>query len=109
MEKIMNELVVIENNEIMVDTETINKIKDFKKIKAQMDLLEKELNKSLKEAMEKVGLKKFIINGLCATIKEGTTRTTVNSKRLKEEVPDIYEAYSKTTPVSSSLTLTFEE
>ena len=105
----MNEMVVIKNNEIIVDATVIGKIKDFKKAKAQMDLVEKELNKSLKEAMEKVGLKKFIVNGLCATIKDGTTRTTVDSKRLKEEAPDIYEEYSKTTPVASSITLTFEE
>ena len=102
-------MVVIKNNEIIVDATVIEKIKDFKKAKAQMDLVEKELNKSLKEAMEKVGLKKFIVNGLCATIKDGTTRTTVDSKRLKEEAPDIYEEYSKTTPVASSITLTFEE
>lgn len=105
----MNEMVVIKNNEIIVDATVIEKIKDFKKAKAQMDLVEKELNKSLKEAMEKVGLKKFIVNGLCATIKDGTTRTTVDSKRLKEEAPDIYEEYSKTTPVASLITLTFEE
>lgn len=105
----MNEMVVIKNNEIIVDATVIEKIKDFKKAKAQMDLVEKELNKSLKEAMEKVGLKKFIVNGLCATIKDGTTKTTVDSKRLKEEAPDIYEEYSKTTPVASSITLTFEE
>lgn len=105
----MNEMVVIKNNEIIVDATVIEKIKDFKKAKAQMDLVEKELNKSLKEAMEKVGLKKFIVNGLCATIKDGTTRTTVDSKRLKEEAPDIYEEYSKTTPVASSIALTFEE
>lgn len=105
----MNEMVVIKNNEIIVDATVIEKIKEFKKAKAQMDLVEKELNKSLKEAMEKVGLKKFIVNGLCATIKDGTTRTTVDSKRLKEEAPDIYEEYSKTTPVASSITLTFEE
>lgn len=105
----MNEMVVIKNNEIIVDATVIEKIKDFKKAKAQMNLVEKELNKSLKEAMEKVGLKKFIVNGLCATIKDGTTRTTVDSKRLKEEAPDIYEEYSKTTPVASSITLTFEE
>lgn len=105
----MNEMVVIKNNEIIVDATVIEEIKDFKKAKTQMDLVEKELNKSLKEAMEKVGLKKFIVNGLCATIKDGTTRTTVDSKRLKEEAPDIYEEYSKTTPVASSITLTFEE
>ena len=105
----MNELVKIENNEITVDVDTINKIKEFKKEKARVDLMEKELNVALKEAMEQIGLKKFIVNGLCATIRDGSTRTTIDSKRLKEECPDIYEEYSKITKVSSSIILTFDE
>lgn len=104
-----NEIVKIENNEIIVANEVIEQIIDFQKAKAKMDIMEKELKSSLKEAMEKVGLKKFIVNGLCATIKESTSRTTVDSKRLKEECPDIFEEYSKTTPVASSITLTFED
>ena len=104
-----NELVKVENNQVIVANETIEKIKEFQKEKARMDMLEKELKSKLKEAMEKVGLKKFIVNGLCASIKDGSTRTTIDSKKLKEECPDIYEAYSKTTQVSSSITLSFEE
>ena len=104
-----NEIVKVEDNQVLVANETIEKIKEFKKEKARMDILEKELKTKLKEAMEKVGIKKFIVNGLCANIKEGTTRTSIDSKRLKEECPDIYEEYSKTTPVSSSISLTFEE
>ena len=105
----MNELVKIENNEIIVDNEVVQQIIAFQKAKAKMDLMEKELKSSLKEAMEKVGLKKFIVSGLCASIKDATTRNSIDTKRLKEECPDIYEAYLKTTPVSSSITLTFEE
>ena len=105
----MNEIVKIENNEIIVATEVIDQIKEFQKAKAKMDMMEKELKASLKTAMEQKGVKKFIINGLCANIKEATTRTAIDSKRLKEECPDIYEEYSKTTPVASSITLTFEE
>jgi len=104
-----SELVIIENNEIVVATEVVEQIKEFQKAKAKMDIMEKELKVSLKEAMEEKGIKKFIINGLCASIKDATTRTTLDSKRLKEECPDIFEEYSKIVPVSSSITLTFEE
>ena len=61
------------------------------------------------EDMNNLGIKKFIINGLSATIKDGSTRTTIDSKRLKEECPDIYEAYSKTSEVKSSITLSVAE
>lgn len=105
----MNELVKIENNEIIVENDFIEKYKSFLKLKAQMDLMKKEFELNLKTAMEEKGIKKFIVSGLCASIKDATTRNSIDTKRLKEECPDIYEAYLKTTPVSSSITLTFEE
>ena len=74
-----------------------------------MEYQEKLLKDGLMEAMNNLGIKRFIINGLSATIKDGSTRTTIDSKRLKEECPDIYEAYSKTSEVKSSITLSVAE
>lgn len=104
-----NELVKIEDNKIVIAEEVIQQIKDFTKLKEEFDLKEKELKQDLKEAMEKLGLKKFIVNGLCATIKEATTRKSLDTTRIKEEMPDIYEEYLKETPVSSSITLTIAD
>jgi len=101
----MNELVTIENGEIKVAEEIINKITNFEKAKKEIEYQEKILKEGLMEAMNKVGIKKFIINGLSATIKDGTTRTTIDSKRLKAEAPEIYEAYSQTSEVKSSISL----
>ena len=105
----MNEIVKVENGEITVAQELVNKIIEFNKAKKEMEYQEKLLKDGLMEAMNEVGLKKFIINGLSATIKDGTTRTTVDSKRLKDECPDIYEAYSKTSEVKPSIILTVAE
>ncbi len=104
-----NGIVKIENNNIVVAEEVIQQIKDFTKIKEELDLKEKELKQDLKEAMEELGLKKFIVNGLCATIKEATIRKSLDTTRIKEEMPDIYEEYLKETPVSSSITLTIAD
>ena len=105
----MNEIVKVENGEITVAQEVINKIIEFNKAKKEFEYQEKLLKEGLMEAMNQVGIKKFIINGLSAVVKEGTVRTTVDSKRLKEECPDIYEAYSKTSEVKSSIVLTIAE
>ena len=105
----MEELVKIENGEITVAEEIVNKIIEFNKAKKEMEYQEKLLKDGLMEAMNKLGIKKFIINGLSATIKDGSTRTTIDSKRLKEECTDIYEAYSKTSEVKSSITLSVAE
>lgn len=105
----MEELVKIENGEITVAEELVNKIIEFNKTKKEMEYQEKLLKDGLMEAMNNLGIKRFIINGLSATIKDGSTRTTIDSKRLKEECPDIYEAYSKTSEVKSSITLSVAE
>lgn len=105
----MEELVKIENGEITIAEEIVNKIIEFNKVKKEMEYQEKLLKDGLMEAMNNLGIKKFIINGLSATIKDGSTRTTIDSKRLKEECPDIYEAYSKTSEVKSSITLSVAE
>lgn len=105
----MEELVKIENGEITIAEEIVNKIIEFNKVKKEMEYQEKLLKDGLMEAMNNLGIKRFIINGLSATIKDGSTRTTIDSKRLKEECPDIYEAYSKTSEVKSSITLSVAE
>lgn len=105
----MNELVKVENNEIIIVGDFIEQYKQFDKAKKAFELKDKEFKQALKDAMEKTGKTKFMMNGLCATIKARTTRTTVDSKRLKEECPDIYEEYSKTSPVASSITLIIED
>lgn len=105
----MNEIVKVEEGQVVVAQEIVNKIIEFNKAKKEMEYQEQLLKEGLMEAMNKVGITKFIINGLSATIKSGTTRTSVDSKRLKEECPEIYEAYSKTSEVKPSITLTIAE
>lgn len=105
----MNEIVKVEDGQVVVAQEIVNKIIEFNKAKKEMEYQEQLLKDGLMEAMNKVGITKFIINGLSATIKSGTTRTSVDSKRLKEECPEIYEAYSKTSEVKPSITLTIAE
>ncbi len=105
----MNEIVKVQNGEITVAEELVKKIVEFNKAKQEMEYQEKLLKDGLMNAMNEVGIKKFIIKGLSATIKDGTVRTTIDSKRLKEECPDIYEAYSKTSEVKPSITLTVSD
>ena len=105
----MEEIVKVENGQVVVAQEMINKIIEFEKYKKEMEYQEKLLKEGLMEAMKEVGIKKFIVNGLSATIKDGTKRTTIDSKRLKEELPDVYEEYSKTSEVKPSITISVAE
>lgn len=102
----MTELVKVENGEIVVEPEIVTQIREFEKMKAEMDLKEKELKQALKENMEKYNITTWIADGLCAKYKSATTRKSIDTKRLKEELPDIYEEYLKESNVSSSISLT---
>ena len=93
----MNEIVSVKDGKITVAEDMV------------MEYQEKLLKEGLLNAMKELDVKKFVINGLSATVKEGNTRTTIDSKRLKTECPDIYKAYSKTTEVKPSLVLTVSE
>lgn len=105
----MNEIVSVKDGKITVSEDMVNKIIEFNKAKKEMEYQEKLLKEGLLNAMKELDVKKFVINGLSATVKEGSTRTTIDSKRLKTECPDIYKAYSKTAEVKPSLVLTVSE
>lgn len=104
-----NEIVKIENNEIVVSQALVQKIIEFNKAKKEMEYQEKLLKEGLMEAMQKLGMEHFSINGLSATIRKGSVRATLDTTRLKTECPDIYEAYSKTSETKPSLVLTVND
>lgn len=102
-----NYLQVIDNN-IQISPEWLEKYRAFKATQLKMDLAEKEFKEQLKEAMEKTGKTSVIVDGFSAVVKKPATRTSLDSKRLKAELPDIFEQYSKTSEVKSSITITVE-
>jgi len=102
------ELVTVENGQITVAEDVVNQIVTFQKEKLKIDLVEKELKEKLKEAMENNNVTKLEFGELKVAYRNGSTRTTVDSKRLQTELPDIYEEYSKTSNVSSSISISVE-
>jgi predicted phage-related endonuclease len=104
-----NEIVKIENNEIMVSEDVVQKIIEFKKLQKEIDYQEKLLKQGLMEAMQTIGKEHFSINGLSATIRKGSKQTRLDTTRLKTECPDIYEEYSKTSETAPSLILTVND
>lgn len=104
----MNSLVEIKNNKISVAEETIKKIRDLEEVRLEAETLMKELKEELLEKMESNGIQEsFETNGLKVTYKKASTRNSLDSKKLKEEQPSIYEKYLKESPVKSSISLDF--
>jgi len=102
------ELVKVENGEIVVAQEIVNQIVNFKKEMLKMELLEKQLKEEIKEATEKNNVTSLEFGELKIKYRSASTRTSIDSKRLKEELPDIYEEYSKTSEVASSISISVE-
>ena len=71
--------------------------------KKKLDEQEKIMKKKLQEAMEKYGIKKFENDKVAFTYVPETTRTSIDSDKLKKEHPDIAKECSKTSKVSASV------
>lgn len=82
-------------------SEIITTISNITLEKQRLDKLEEEMKSKLKDAMETYGVKKFENDVISVTYVEATTRTTVDSAKLKKD--GLYEQYSKTSAVGSSI------
>ncbi len=101
----MNSLVEIKDNQIIATEEFTKNYKEKKKIAEEFDLMDKELKQVLKEGMEQNNIEKISGCGIYAELKYSKGRKSIDTKRLEEELPDIYEEYLKQGNPYSSLTL----
>ena len=85
------------------------------KISQTIEAIEKleEVVKLFREAvlseMQLKGIKKFDNGQISITYIEPTTRVSVDSKKLKEELPDVYSKYSKVSDVKASVKISKKE
>lgn len=83
--------------------DTIQQITNILEAKKRLDEQEKLLKQKLVEAMEAYGVKSFENDQIKMTYVAPTTRSTIDSTRLKKDHPDIAEQYTKTSNVSASV------
>lgn len=63
----------------------------------------KKMKAQILEAMEKYHVKSINNDLMTISYVPPTTRTTLDSKALKEEMPEVFKEYSKTSKVKSSV------
>lgn len=85
---------------------TIRDITNLLQRKKELDEQEKQLKQKLVEAMEAYNVKSFENDQIKMVYVAPTTRSTIDSTRLKKDHPDIAEQYSKTSSVSASVRVT---
>lgn len=97
----------VEENELQVMEsavpDAIKVITEITVQKKKLDEQEKIMKQKLQEAMEKYGIKKFENDKVVFTYTAPTTRTTIDSDKLKKEHPDIAKECSKVSKVSASV------
>ncbi len=94
-----NNLIIVEDNELELTKEGIQFIKKLQKAKVEVAKMEEQLKEMFLNKMEKYNVDKFISadGTFKATYIKKTISKTVDSKRLKEEKPDVYKKYLKET------------
>lgn len=84
----------------------MQQISAISKQKKELEDKEKEIRVALETAMNQYGVKSFENNILKVVYVAPTTKTTIDSKALKKEKPDVYEKYAKTSNVKASVRIT---
>ena len=92
-------LTLFQSNAMVI----MQKIAELDLMKKQLEAQDKLVRQELQEAMDKYGVKKFENDILKVTYVEPTTRASIDSARLKKELPAIAEKYTKVTAVKGSV------
>ena len=94
-----NNLIIVNDGKLELIEEGIKQIKKFQKAKLQLDLMEEQLKKMFLEKMEETGIDKYTSpdGTFKVTYVAETKSNTFDSKRFKEEKPELYKEYTKET------------
>ena len=88
--------------------EAETQIKKFELLKKEVEAKAEVLKQKLIEAMRAQSIKSFENESLKITYVEPTTRETIDSKKLKAEMPEIAAKYTKTSKVKDSVRITLK-
>lgn len=105
IQEVENSLAAFQGKEIAL----INAISSIEQQKKALEEQSKTMREKLLQAMEQYGVKKFENDMLSVTYVAPTTRTTIDSTKLKKDMPEIAEKYSKTSNVKASIKITVKD
>lgn len=89
----------------------VKKYKQMKKLQAELDEMESNFKQNLIQMFESIPeleTNSVALDGLKFTYTSAYTKTSVDSKKLKEEYPEIYAKVTKTSNVKSSIKTTIQ-
>lgn len=104
-ERFVNPIIESINEDVMLSKtlQVCKAIEALENEKKQLDAEFEKLKTGLLELMKANGVKKFENDFIRLTYKEPTTRTSFDSKKLKEEMPDVFDKFKKESEVKESI------
>lgn len=100
----MDELIKVTDGDVAIlNTEVAKKIADFERKVKEIKDAEDKLKEAIKAEMASKSLIKLETDDLTITYVAPTTRESLDTKTLREELPDIYDTYAKVSPVKDSI------
>lgn len=107
--EIYTQELTVSNTQLAELVEVESLIKRIEEQKKAAEAQATELRAQLMQAMEANGVNSFENENIKITYVAPTTRTAIDSAKLKKELPEIAEKYSKTSNVKASLRITLKE
>ena len=98
-EIVTTDLALFQSNAMVI----MQKIAELDIQKKQLEAQDKAVRQELQEAMDKYGIKKFENDILKVTYVEPTMRETIDSKKLKADLPAVAAKYTKISLVKGSV------
>lgn len=98
--------IVIDTNQLAIIEEATKIIAEADHMKKEAEIRMNEVKEAILKAMEKNSVKSFENDSLKITYVAPVTKTTLDSARLKKELPDVAEKYSKTSEQKASIRIT---
>jgi len=108
LKKITKDLVTTNKEIKLLETKISASITALQNQLASLKDKDYELRKKIKQVMSESEIKKFENEMVTITYIAPTTRTTIDTKLLKEELPKIYQEYSKVSDVKDSVRITIK-
>ena len=104
----MNDLVRYENDQMLIDDEAVKQIVKFERNALKINILKEQIREQALAKMEELGIDKYVSPDGSLTINYFPERTSkrLDSKKIKKELPDIYEEYLKDSTTKSYVKLT---
>lgn len=105
----MSDLIKVQDNEVIVKEEVLQKLKHYNEVKILASMLEQELKRDLEEVMVEYGIKVWDNEVFKATYVLPTIRKHLDTKRLKEEQPDLYNEFLSESNVKGSVRIKYHD